>query len=62
MKKEYKVILCIYIALGISLVIIGLKSDVDYYSTMIFAMGFGLIMSSIVQFVRLWRNTRPENI
>ena len=51
MKKSDKIMLAIYIVIGIALVIIGVTIQVDYYSSMIFAMGFALIFSSILQFL-----------
>lgn len=62
MKKGDKIILIIYIIVGIVLVTTGLIIHIDYYSTLIFAMGFSLICSSIVQFIRFYHNTKPENI
>lgn len=62
MKKSDKIILAIYIVIGCALIVIGATIDVDYYSTMIFAMGFGMTFSSILQFVRYYHNTKPENI
>ena len=46
MKKSDKIMLAIYIVIGIALVIIGVTIQVDYYSSMIFAMGFALISVS----------------
>lgn len=62
MKKSDKIMLAIYIVIGVALVIIGVTIQVDYYSSMIFAMGFALIFSGIMQFVRYYHHTRPENI
>jgi len=62
MKKSDKIMLAIYIVIGIALVIIGVTIQVDYYSSMIFAMGFALIFSSIMQFVRYYHHTRSENV
>ena len=62
MKKSDKIMLATYVAIGIALVIIGVTIQVDYYSSMIFAMGFALIFSSIMQFVRYYHHTRPENV
>lgn len=62
MKKSDKIILTIYIIIGIVLVIIGLTIHIDYYSSMIFAMGCGLFCSGIAQFIRFYHNTKPENI
>lgn len=62
MKKNDIIILGIYIVIGIAMVVIGVTIEVDYYSPMIFAMGFGLTFSSVLQFVRYYYNTRPENV
>lgn len=62
MKKSNKIFLAIYIVIGIALVIIGVTIQVDYYSSLIFGMGFALLFSSIGQFIRYYHNTRPENI
>ena len=61
MKKSHKILLALYIDIGIELVIIGVTIQVDYYSSLIFAMGFALVFSSIFQLVRYYHNTRPEN-
>lgn len=62
MRKSDKIILGIYIVIGIAMIIIGVTMDMDYYSSMIFAMGVGLTSSSVVQFVRHYHNIRPENV
>lgn len=62
MKKSDKITLIIYIMIGAVLIITGLKIHINYYSTMIFAMGVGLLSSSMVQFIRHYYNTRPENV
>ena len=56
MKKSDKIMLAIYIVIGVALVIIGVTIQVDYYSSMIFAMGFALIFSGIMQFVRYYHH------
>jgi len=50
------------IVLGIILVCIGLFIKIDYYSTLIFAMGIGLLSSSIVQIARItyWQNPKRQ--
>ena len=60
MKKSHKILLALYIAIGIVLVIIGVTIQVDYYSSLIYAMGLALVFSSIFQLVRYYHNTRPE--
>lgn len=62
MKKSDTIVLAIYVVIGIALVIIGVTIQVDYYSSIIFTMGFALSFSSIFQFVRYYYNTRPENV
>lgn len=62
MKKSDKITLAIYIVIGIALSVIGATIEVDYYSTLIFAMGFAMTFSSVLQFVRYYHNTKPENI
>lgn len=62
MKKSNKIFLAIYIVIGIALVMIGATIQVDYYSSLIFGMGFALFISSIGQIVRYFYNTRPENV
>ena len=52
MKKSDKIILAIYIIIGIALAIIGITIQEDYYSSIIFAMGFALIFSTILQIGR----------
>ncbi len=62
MKKSDRITLGIYIILGIALIIIGIRIQIDYYSTLIFACGVGMTASSVIQFLRFYYNTRPENI
>ena len=62
MKKIDKIILGIYIVIGIAMIIIGAVMNVDYYSSMILAMGVGMTTSSCIQFFRYYHNTRPENV
>lgn len=62
MKKIDKIILGIYNVIGIAMIIIGAVMNVDYYSSMIFAMGVGMTTNSCMQFFRYYHNTRPENV
>ena len=62
MKKIDKIILGIYIVIGVAMIIIGAVMNVDYYSSMILAMGVGMTTSSCIQFFRYYHNTRPENV
>lgn len=51
--------LVIEIIVGIALIGIGIVIQIDYYSNMIFAMGFGLSFSAMVQMVRIIYWQRP---
>lgn len=42
--------------------VIGINIQTEYYSTLLFAMGVGLAVNSIVNLLRYYYNTRPENI
>lgn len=57
-----KLILVIFIIFGIALIIMGATIQIDYYSSLMFAMGVALAGNSIMQFVRYYYNTRPENV
>ena len=50
----------IEILAGIVLVCAGFVIKIDYYSTMIFSMGVGIIFASIVQLLRIiyWQNPK----
>lgn len=61
MKKSDKAVLMIYMIIGAVLVAIGLTIDIDYYSSLIFAMGFALACNSAAQFLRFYHNMKPEN-
>lgn len=62
MRKSEKITLELFIIFGILLIFIGTRINVDYYSSLIFAIGVALAFNSIMQFLRVWHNTRPENI
>lgn len=62
MKRNDIIILIAYTIIGVALIIIGLRIQADYYSSLIFAMGFGLSVSSVVQLIRHYYHTRPGNI
>lgn len=53
----------ITIIIGIVLVGAGLLTKFDYYSTLIFAMGFGMTSSSIVHLLRTiyWQNPKRNS-
>lgn len=61
MKKSDKAVLTIYTIIGVVLMAIGLTIDIDYYSSLIFAMGFAMVCNSVAQFLRFHHNMKPEN-
>lgn len=62
MNKRSKYFLIGYLAAGTVFLIIGLAFLTGYYSTLLCSIGFGMIFSTIMQFVMAYRNTRPEHI
>lgn len=62
MKKIDKIILVLYTIIGIVLIGIGITVEIDYYSSLIFAMGVGLLSGGVIQILRYYHNTKPENI
>lgn len=52
----------IQFVIGVILIGSGLITQFDYYSTMLFAMGCGLTLSSIIQTVRIayWQNPKRQ--
>ena len=54
----------IQFVIGVILIGVGLSLKIDYYSTMIFAMGGGLALSSIVQTIRIvyWQNPKRQDV
>lgn len=58
-KKSY----IITIIIGVVLVGAGLLTKFDYYSTLIFAMGFGMVSSSMVHLFRViyWQNPKRHS-
>lgn len=60
MKKKLSFI--IEIILGIVLICLGyFIIDTDYYSTLFYAMGFGLAFASCVQLFKIWYYEMPKN-
>lgn len=51
--------LIIEFVIGIILVGVGLGTEIDYYSTLIIATGFGLAAGSIRQILRIWYWNSP---
>lgn len=61
MRKSDRMILLVYCAVGMILIGAGIITDIDYYSTLMFSLGFALIFSSVLQFYRFYRDSKPEN-
>ncbi len=59
--KEKKPLI-IEIIVGIILIGIGIMTSFDYYSNMIFAMGFGLSFSAVTQLIRMiyWQSSAHQ--
>ena len=62
MKKSTRNLLIIYAIVGTALIIGGMVSGIEYYSSILVGMGAGLLANSVAQFARFWYNTKPENI
>ena len=54
----------IQFTIGAILIGVGLITHFDYYSIMIFAMGFGLAFSAMIQIIRLvyWQNPKRQAV
>lgn len=52
----------IQLVIGVILIVGGLITQFDYYSNMLFALGCGLALSSIVQTIRIayWQNPKRQ--
>lgn len=52
----------IEIAAGIILMGISFFVKIDYYSTMVFSMGFGIVAASVMQIIRItyWKNPKRQ--
>ena len=61
MQKKDKVFWMIYILAGIVIMIIGINLKAEYYSTLLFAVGFAFVSNGIVRVVGNWYHMRPEN-
>lgn len=61
MSKKEKLILWVYIAVGILLIAAGIAISAEYYSSLLVATGIGLSFSSILNLLRYFYHMRPEN-
>lgn len=61
MQKKDKVFWMIYILAGIVIMIIGINLKAEYYSTLLFALGFAFAFNGALQLIRSWYHMRPEN-
>ncbi|KAB1438345.1 hypothetical protein [Candidatus Galacturonibacter soehngenii] len=60
MKKFTKIILLLYIVLGLILLVMGLIIKENYYPSLFLAMGVGLICNSVMQFVRCYQKKNKK--
>ncbi|OUQ28416.1 hypothetical protein B5E77_03795 [Lachnoclostridium sp. An131] len=61
MKKKDKIFWAVYIMAGMVIMVVGLKLDIEYYSTLLFAVGFSFVSNGLVRIVGNWYHMRPEN-
>ena len=61
MKKKDRIFWVFYIMAGRVIMVVGLKLDIEYYSTLLFAVGFAFVSNGIVRVVGNWYHMRPEN-
>ena len=61
MKKKDRIFLAVYIVAGMVMMAVGLKLDIEYYSTLLFAIGFSFMTNGLVRVVGNWYHMRPEN-
>ena len=61
MKKKDIIFWAVYIIGGIVMMAVGLKLDIEYYSTLLFAIGFSFVTNGLVRAAGNWYHMRPEN-
>lgn len=61
MKKKDRIFWAVYIVAGMVMMAVGLKLDIEYYSTLLFAIGFSFMTNGLVRVVGNWHHMRPEN-
>ena len=61
MKKKDRIFWAVYIVAGMVMMAVGLKLDIEYYSTLLFAIGFSFMTNGLVRVVGNWYHMRPEN-
>ena len=59
--KRTKMALIIEAVVGVVIAVIGWNTDIDYYSTLIFASGVGLASGAISQMIRIIYWTSPKH-
>ena len=60
MKKKDRIFWVFYIMAGMVIMVVGLKLDIEYYSTLLFAVGFAFVSNGNVRVVRNWYHMRPK--
>ena len=59
--KRTKITLMIDAVVGVALAVIGWNTDIDYYSSLIFASGVGLASGAVSQIIRIIYWTSPKH-
>ena len=61
MKKNDKIFWAIYLMAGVVMIAVGLKLDIEYYSTLIFAIGVSFAANAVARIAGHWYHMRPGN-
>ena len=61
MKKKDRIFWAVYIVAGMVMMAVGLKLDIEYYSTLLFAIGLSFMTNGLVRVVGHWYHMRLEN-
>ena len=59
MKKNDKIFWAIYLMAGVVMIAVGLKLDIEYYSTLIFAIGVSFAANAVARIAGHWYHMRP---
>ena len=61
MKKNDKIFWAIYLMAGVVMIAVGLKLDIEYYSTLIFAIGVSFAANAVARIAGHWYHMRHKN-
>ena len=62
MKKKNVILLNIISVVGAAFLCVGCLTDIDYYSGFFFALGFALLINSLIQLIRIlyWQSPKRK--